>query len=201
MLPAIPFGWRDAAPVELLRTGMYNFPRGRISEIIGPPSSGRTSLLHSILAASTRLGEFAVMIDTHNAFDPATAAAAGADLSKLIWIRCSGNAEHALRAADLVIHSGGFGTIALDLAEAPDPALHRIPATAWFRFRRAIQATPAVVAVIAQRPVAKSCSALIVEMQRGRAKFTGKLLREVDYELSPRKPAGKERIALHCAAV
>ena len=59
----------------------------------------------------------------------------GVELSKLVWVRCGGNAEHALRAADLLIQAGGFGVVALDLAEAAPAALNRIPPTAWFRFR------------------------------------------------------------------
>ena len=52
---------------------------------------------------------------------PAPAASAGVELSKLVWVRCGGNAEHALRAADLLIQAGGFGVVALDLAEAAPP--------------------------------------------------------------------------------
>src|SRR6185369_8729168 len=50
-------------------------------------------------------------------------------------VGCAGNVEHAMRAADLVIHAGGFGTVAVDLAEALPRQLQRIPPTAWFRFR------------------------------------------------------------------
>ncbi len=68
---------------------------------------------------------------------PARPRAVGVELSKLVWVRCGGNAEHALRAADLLIQAGGFGVVALDLAEVAPAALNRIPPTAWFRFRRA----------------------------------------------------------------
>jgi recA bacterial DNA recombination protein len=190
-----PLGWRIDPQPETL--GLAQCPRGRITEIIGTLSSGRTSLLHSILADATRQGEFAVLIDCTDNFDPCSASAAGADLPKIHWIRCARNVDHAMRAADLVLHSGGFGVIALDLAEAPDRALQRIPATTWFRWRRAIESTKTILAVIAQRPLAKSCSALIIEMNRRHADFNGNLLRAAEFEIVPRKPIGRERTALH----
>ena len=134
-----------------------------------------------------------MLVDTNNSFDPCSAAAAGVDLQKIYWIRCDANVDHAMRSADLVLHSGGFGVVALDLAEAAESALNRIPQTTWFRWRRAVQATPTVLAVIANRPLTKSCSALLIEMKRRRAVFTGNLLRGAEYELAPRKPIGKER--------
>ena len=190
-----PLGWRVDSQPETL--GLAQCPRGRITEITGPASSGRTSLLHSMLADSTRLGEFAVLVDTTDSFDPCSAAAAGADLSKIHWIRCSGNVEHAVRAADLVLHSGGFGVVALDLADARERQLQRIPATTWFRWRRAIEPTQTILAVVVQRPLAKSCSALVIEMNRRHADFHGNLLRAAEFEIVPRKPIGKERTALH----
>jgi recombination protein RecA len=200
MLSALPIGWLDTPAPEYL-SAAADCPRGRITEIVGTRSSGRTSLMHSILAASTQLGEFAVLIDTNNSFDPCSAAAAGVELGKMIWIRCGSNVEHAMRSADLVLHSGGFGVVALDLAEAAESALNRIPQTTWFRWRRAVQSTPTVLAVIANRPLTKSCSALLIEMKRRRAVFTGNLLRGAEYELAPRKPIGKERAVLNCVAV
>lgn len=201
MTSPIPLGWRIESAPDVLRTGTTDCPRGRITEIIGPRSSGRTSFLHSMLAASTKLGEFAVLVDATDSFDPCTAAAAGVELSKLIWVRCAGNVEHAMRAADLVIQSGGFGVVALDLAEAAESGLNRIPATTWFRWRRSVESTPTVLAVVANRPLTKSCSAVLVEMKRKRSVFTGNLLRGAEYEIAPRKPIGKECQTLHCAAI
>ena len=194
--PDLQLGWRVEPCPELLVAGIAQYPRGRITEIAGPPSSGRTSLLHALLAASTSRGEFGVLIDASDAFDPGSAAAAGTELSKLIWIRCGGNIDHAMRAADLVIHSGGFGVVALDLAEATQAALSRIPSTTWFRFRRAVEATPTVVAVLSGRPLTKSCAALLIEMKRRGGLFTGSypfsVLKGAEYEMTPRKPAGRQ---------
>src|ERR1700751_1322356 len=77
-------------------------PRGCLTEIFGPPSSGRTSLLLSILAQATDREEVCALIDAENAFYPRSAQAAGVPLERLLWVR-SGNAEHALKAADLLI--------------------------------------------------------------------------------------------------
>jgi recombination protein RecA len=203
-MPTVPqsllLGWRHAPTAECVSSGITEvdaalggFPRGRVSEIVGPSSSGRTTLLDSILAAATTRGENCVLVDTRNAFDPPTAASRGVKLENLIWIRCSGNEEHALRAADLVLHSGGFGVVALDLAEVPAVTLRRIPSTSWFRFRRAVESTPTVFVVIANRPLTASCASLLLETRRRRITF----LRGVDYEISPRKPAGREAAVFH----
>jgi len=63
------------------------FPRGQISEIVGAVSSGRTSLLTSCLAEATRRGELVALVDALDRFDPASAAAAGVCLDRLLWIR------------------------------------------------------------------------------------------------------------------
>ena len=63
-------------------------PRGALTEIFGPASSGRTSLLLSALAQATRRQEVCALVDASDAFHPEFAAAAGADLSRLLWVRC-----------------------------------------------------------------------------------------------------------------
>jgi RecA/RadA recombinase len=73
------------AEVDALTGGL---PRGHLTEICGPVSSGKTSLLLATLAATTRRGESCVLIDASDSFDPASGAAAGMDFSKLLWIRC-----------------------------------------------------------------------------------------------------------------
>lgn len=173
MLSALPLGFRFAGQPELLHCGLDAFPRGRISEIYGPRSSGRTGLIHSVLAASTSQGEHAALIDTANAFDICSAAAAGVVLEKLLWVRCGGNAEHALRTADLLLQAGGFGVVALDLIGASPQALARIPPTAWFRFRRTIEPTPTVFLVIAEKSLTKSCAAKRVSLERKPPQFAG----------------------------
>src|SRR5665213_2827415 len=176
MAAAFPLRWRHVEAHQendTLSAAGRDFPRGRISEITGTRSSGRTSVLHALLAASTGQGEYAALVDSRAAFDACSAAAAGVELSKLVWVRCSGNAEHALRAADLLIQAGGFGVVALDLAEVAPAALNRIPPTAWFRFRRAVESTPTILTVVSDCPLAKSCSFMTIKMPPRRAVFTG----------------------------
>jgi hypothetical protein len=182
MRASLPLGWRFDAPPEQLNTPLHDFPRGRISEINGSRSSGRTALLHCVLAASTNQGECAALVDALDSFDPCSAEAAGVKLENLLWIRCKSNPEHALRAADLLIQAGGFGVIALDLIELAHRELARIPSTAWFRFRRAIEPSPTVLVVLADHAITKSCAAKRVTLERRKPVFTGQhpfqLLRE-----------------------
>src|SRR2546427_4266204 len=75
----------DVAALDAcLRGGL---PRGQLSEIVGPHSSGRTTLLLQVMAASTRRGEIAALVDTVDRLDVASAAAARIDLHRLLWIR------------------------------------------------------------------------------------------------------------------
>src|SRR5947207_11147678 len=95
-------------------------PRGCLTEIVGRASSGRTTILHSILAAATARDEACALVDAADSFDPATAESAGVRLPKLIWIRCGNNVENSLKSADLLIQGGGFGVVAFDLDDT-DP--------------------------------------------------------------------------------
>ena len=189
----------DAKVYETLATGLTpldaiieGFPRGAISEIIGPDSSGRTTLMHSLLAASTAMLEICAYVDTCDSFDPVTAAAAGVTLEQLVWIRCGGNAEHAFKAADSLLHAGGFGVIVLDLCQLSPRVSNRIPISYWYRFRRAVENTPTILALLEKQPMAKSCASLILEMRRKKTIWSGapgfKILRESELEAIPRKP-------------
>src|SRR5580704_11405111 len=134
---------RDKTAPEVLPTGLkhIDIPRGTLTEISGPPSSGRTSILHAALARATRLPEFCAFIDASNSFDPLSASNAGVYLPHLLWLRC-GNAEKALKAADLVIQAGGFGVVALDLAGISSREARRISLASWFRLRHTVEKTP-----------------------------------------------------------
>ena len=194
----------DAKIRDCLPTGMASldamlshgenagFPRGAISEILGPESSGRTTLVHSLLAASTAQLEICAYVDTDDSFDPVSAAAAGVALSQLVWIRCGHNAEHALRAADSLLHAGGFGAIVLDLCQVPPRVSNRIPISYWYRFRRAIENTPTILALAEREPIARSCASLMLDIERKKTIWTGapgfSLLREVELEAASRKP-------------
>jgi len=72
--------------------------------------------------------------------------------------------EQVLRATDLLLESGGFGLIVLDLGDLPPQAARHIPLTTWFRFRRAVEHTPTILLAIEQHPIAGSCSSLLLQL-------------------------------------
>jgi len=170
---------------ELIPTGIEvidrltdgGIPRGNLSEICGPESSGRTALVFAILGQATRRGECCAWIDAAGVFDPASAAEVGVDLERVLWVNCGGNAEHALKAVDLLIQAGGFGLVVLDLGDTPDKEARRIPLASWFRLRHAAERTGAALVAVERQVTARSCSALQVEMRRKGPVWVGKLLR------------------------
>ena len=168
--------WQPRPEPEFLATGIpgIQLPRGSLTEIVGPASSGRTTLLHSILAASTVAGETCALVDADDAFDPATASAAGARLENILWIRCARDAEAALKAADLLIQGGGFGVVAMDLGDTPPAMARRISLTSWFRLRRAVENTPTVFVALARQLNARTCASLTIECARERAYWSGR---------------------------
>lgn len=182
---------------------MSSLPTGSIVEITGPCSSGRTALLYSILASATVRGETCAVVDCTNAFDPASAVAAGADLERLLWVQACGRLDHALKAADLILHGGGFGVVALDLCGIAPNQLLRIPLSYWHRFRLAVEKTPSTLVVAGARPAAKSCAALQLEARRRRILWSGQepflLLAGAEFEIASRKPGRIEPALLRAA--
>jgi recombination protein RecA len=281
--------------IAALNTLTGGLPRGCLTEIVGPDSSGRTSVLLAALAAATQRGEICALIDATDSFHPHSAAAAGIDLCRLLWVRCTappsspdspasspgikprtdpkiiharrdtssshtpkasfsgltrppcpfrqlresrdgyvtastyrgapepsglrnlfqsspahtassknlhkasvqtaifstaeesysdishesvfsqqdtrakrlkmeGPAERALRATDLLLQSGGFGMVAIDLAGIPVKTARRVPLTTWFRFRRVIESTPTVLLLVGEQPCAQTCASLGLRM-------------------------------------
>src|SRR5580658_2286374 len=157
------------AEVDAMAGGL---PQGCLTEVYGPASSGRTSLMLAAMAQSTGRENVCALVDASDAFDPASAAAAGVRLERLLWVRCGGNAEHALKAADLLVQGGGFGMVVMDLADTAAGA-RRISMTSWFRLRRAVEHTPTVLLVVEQQPHAKTCASLTLEMRRERTVWLG----------------------------
>jgi hypothetical protein len=148
-------------PLELSRLKPIfpnGLPRGSLIEIVGPQSSGKTSISLYILAESISKGETCACIDLNGAFHPASLALTTLSLNQLCWIRCNGNTEHAMRSADLLLHSGGFGVVLLDLCGATSQTLNRIPLSYWFRFQRAIEHTPTILLICGEHQQARSCS-------------------------------------------
>ena len=230
-------------------------PRGALSEVFGPASSGRTSMILAALAAATCRQEVCALVDAGDSLHPQSAAAASVDLQRLLWIRCGAfspqqhrdtekiddlkiddcrlkdqqptttnqrlitnrqcptslprmNADkrgsgpikssinhqssvslglcgepgpsplvsnrqssiwdhrlsQVLKTTDLLLQSGGFGMVVVDLADVPPRWARRIPLASWFRFRRAVENTPTVLLVVEQEPYAKTCASLVLQM-------------------------------------
>ena len=136
-----------------------------------PLSSGCTSVMLSALAEATATRqECCALVDASGAFDPASAEAAGVDLSRLLWVRCSGtkfsNLEQVLKVTDLLLQAGGFGMVVVDLNDVAPSVARKIPLATWFRFRRTIENTNTSLLVFEQEPYAKSCAALAACVQR-----------------------------------
>jgi hypothetical protein len=191
------FGWQERPAPETVRTGVSELdamtgglPRGCLTEIFGPTSSGRSSLLASILAAATERQEVCALVDAEDSFDPLSAELAGVHLERLLWVRCGHNAEHALKTADLLIQGGGFGLVAMDLGDTPPAIARRVSLTSWFRLRRAVENTPTVLVTVARQSNAKTCAFLMLECARERASWAGgvPLLRGIRVRVTRRKP-------------
>jgi hypothetical protein len=112
------------------------------------------------------------------------------ELSRLLWINCRGQAEHALKATDLLLHGGGFGLMVFDLADIPETAVRRISMTSWFRLRHAAEETGTALITLTPAPQTRSCSSVCVELTRQKSSWRGKLLRGVTSLLETRKHNG-----------
>jgi recombination protein RecA len=157
-------------------------PRGQMSEVVGARSSGRASLLFTMLASATARGEIVALVDTLDMFDAASAAACGIDLRRLLWIRGQGPAalpapcpsgalwdravDRAVKALNLVLQAGGFGLVALDLAEVPLAVVRRLPFTIWLRLQRVIEGSDTACVLLGATPVARSAGGVTIALQR-----------------------------------
>jgi len=162
-------------------------PRGQLSEVIGARSSGRVSLLLSMIAAATARGELVALIDALDMFDVESAANAGVALDRLLWIRGHVVAnpgmcrdmnqralEQAIRALALVLQAGNFGLVAFEAGEAPAAALKRLPFTTWLRLQRMLEGTQTVCVLVGPEPMARSSAGLTLQLgQAGQAGLEG----------------------------
>jgi hypothetical protein len=191
---------------DLLNGGI---PVGAITELTGPASSGRTSIAISALAQRTRQGFVCAWIDAKDYFDPESAAASGVSLNHLLWVRCCDkivakpdrfkpkNAhnsqpwtrlDQALRATDLLLQSGGFASIVLDLADESIEHGRRIPLATWFRFRQAADRTRCSLLVLGKAPFAQSSAAVVLECHRGAVdSVCGTVIRNFNYTAHRRR--------------
>ena len=103
-----------------LALGVGGVPRGRIVEVFGPESSGKTTLLYHVLANAQKLGGICAFIDAEHAMDPAYAKRIGVDVDELL-VSQPDHGEQALEIADLLIRSGAVDVVAIDSVAALTP--------------------------------------------------------------------------------
>jgi recombination protein RecA len=138
-------------------------PQGGLTELSGPFSSGRATLLLSALASRSAHGHACALVDGRDTFDPYSAAAAGVDLERLLWVRCR-NLDQCLQATDLLLQGGGFGLIALDLSVFPPKTVRYVPLNVWFRFGRAVENTSTILLLLDQESNAGTCASLALRL-------------------------------------
>lgn len=143
--------------------------RGKITEIVGPLGSGRTSVLVALLADVTAAGGAASLVDADATFDPVTAARAGVVLERLLWIRCEGRRDAALAALDLLARCPGFALVALDAGESAP----RVTLTQAFRLRQAARRADVALVLVGRDRVAGAGAALAVRTRREALAWAG----------------------------
>ena len=165
---------------ELFATGMAEvdemlgggIPRGSITEVSGTDSTGKTSFALSAIASITQLGNACAWVDVSDALSPETAAASGVELRRLLWLRMSAERrtkltdkpwsrlEQALKATDLILQTGGFAAVVLDMSDVLPQHTQRIPLGTWYRFRLAAEHARTALVFLTQLPCTSSCATL-----------------------------------------
>src|SRR4051794_24361016 len=118
-----------AVPVEAISTGALSLdlalgvggvPRGRIVEIFGPESSGKTTLVYEIIAQAQKMGGVCAFVDAEHAIDPEYARRIGVDIDELL-VSQPDHGEQALEITDVLIRSGAVDIVAIDSVAALTP--------------------------------------------------------------------------------
>src|SRR6202034_1810350 len=115
-IEAIPTG---ALSLDLA-LGIGGLPKGRIVEVFGPESSGKTTLVYHVLAEAQRLGGVCAFIDAEHSMDPLYAKTIGVDIDELL-VSQPDYGEQALEVADMLVRSGAIDVVAIDSVAALTP--------------------------------------------------------------------------------
>ncbi len=193
--------------------------RGQLSEIVGPRSSGRTTIVVSTLARAAARGELVALVDTFDTFDPSSARAAGLDLTRLLWVRGGHRGSTASRSSDdleaqavdralksfnLILQAGGFGVVVLDLADASPAVIRRLPFTTWFRIQRPLEGSSIACVIVGTEPVARSAGGVTIALRREPSSHAawGPVFAGFDVEARIARARGvAETCAFSCAAL
>jgi hypothetical protein len=145
--------------------------------LVGPECSGRSTIALSVLSHITRSEKVCAWVDVSDSLDPFSAAAAGVDLNRLLWIRCGekqpqkrpwSRLDQALRVTDLLLQGGGFAAIVLDMGSIAPEYASRIPLASWFRYRAAAEYSRASLILLTQHVCARSSAALVLQLKPAR---------------------------------
>jgi hypothetical protein len=159
-------------------------PRGQVSEIHGPASSGRTGIALAMAARATRAGALAAWIDPQDRLDPRSAGDAGIALDRLLWLRGAdgtsarpGGGPRPLLAAfsalGVVLGSGLFELVVLDLGGVGRPALQRLPGATWIRLQRMLESQPGALLVVADAHVAHGPAGVSLALRARSTSWSG----------------------------
>src|SRR5205814_8788980 len=103
-----------------LALGIGGLPRGRIVEVFGPESSGKTTLVYHVIAEAQRRGGICAFIDAEHAMDPGYAKKIGVNIDELL-VSQPDNGEQALEICELLVRSGALAVVAIDSVAALTP--------------------------------------------------------------------------------
>src|SRR5689334_23598530 len=103
-----------------LALGIGGLPRGRIVEIFGPESSGKTTLVYHVIAEAQRRGGICAFVDAEHAMDPGYAKKIGVNVDELL-VSQPDTGEQALEIAELLVRSGALSVVAIDSVAALTP--------------------------------------------------------------------------------
>jgi hypothetical protein len=166
------------AALDVLLGG--GWPQGKVGELVGPASSGRSGVATATVAAATARGEVVAWLDLADALDPASAAAAGVDLARLLWVRPRGVGE-AVRAVEMVLEVGGFTVLVLDLGAGArgvpgaETGLGGARRRGWgalrLRLARTVERAGAVALVLADRPWIGTLAGVTVVLEWGKVRW------------------------------
>ncbi len=160
-------------------------PRGHLSEVIGPRSSGRLAIAVSALAGATSRGEAVALIDPLDMFDPVSASASGIDFQRMLWVRGEASSsarvslsceygtlqkslDRAVKALNIVLQAGRASAWSCSIWErSPPQAIKRLPYTTWLRLQRVIEGSETACVLIGSEPIARSSGGVTIQLASG----------------------------------
>lgn len=159
--------------------------RGRLCELVGPRSSGRMSAALAMAAAIQARGELVAFVDVADALDPRSAARAGIELTRFLWVRPKSVID-GLKAADWILDAGGFGLVVLYLAATDvgvvdgETRLSRAARSRmvrgeapWVKLARRAERAKAARLIVAERALAGTIASVTLATERTRPRWLG----------------------------